>query len=54
MKELVNLNPLYGEQFKTMMNMLGSGSDLNDPARLTDIGATLTTADEETLQACVD
>ncbi|KAI8475159.1 MAG: Lon protease C-terminal proteolytic domain-containing protein [Monoraphidium minutum] len=50
MKDLLNMNPLYGEQFRTLMTLTGS-IDLNDLSRLVDAAASLTSAEDSVLQA---
>jgi len=40
-KELLPLNPMYGEELKMFLNHFGAG----EPSRLADFGASLTTAD---------
>ncbi len=49
-KELLPLNPLYGEELKLFLNNFGT----NDPSRLADFGASLTTADAGELQEILD
>ncbi|KAG1661222.1 hypothetical protein FOA52_008267 [Chlamydomonas sp. UWO 241] len=53
MRDLLHLNPLYGEQFKTLLTLTGS-IDLQDMSRLCDAAASLTSADESHLQAVLD
>ncbi|KAF6254413.1 Lon protease C-terminal proteolytic domain-containing protein [Scenedesmus sp. NREL 46B-D3] len=53
MKDLLNMNPLYGEQFRTLMSLTGS-IDLNDLSRLVDAAASLTSADDATLQGILE
>ncbi|KAF8065961.1 lon protease [Scenedesmus sp. PABB004] len=53
MKDLLNMNPLYGEQFRTLMSLTGS-IDLNDLSRLVDAAASLTSADDVTLQGVLE
>ncbi len=45
-KELLPLNPMYGEELKMFLNNFGTA----DPARLADFGASMTTADSPELQ----
>ncbi|MEM7195575.1 MAG: endopeptidase La [Pseudomonadota bacterium] len=45
-KELLPLNPMYGEELKMYMNYFGT----NDPSRLADFGASLTTASPADMQ----
>lgn len=45
-KELLPLNPMYGEELKMFLNHFGPG----EPARLADFGASLTTAAPDELQ----
>jgi len=45
-KELLPLNPMYGEELKIFLNYFGTG----EPSRLADFGASLTTADARDLQ----
>lgn len=49
MRDLLNSSPLYGEQFKMLVSMAGS-IDLNEQSRLIDAAASLTSADDATLQ----
>ena len=49
-KELLPLNPMYGEELKMFLNYFGTG----EPARLADFGASLTTADAEDLQEILE
>jgi ATP-dependent Lon protease len=46
LKELVQINPLYSEEIKLFLNR----SSLDDPGRLTDFAANLTSADGQELQ----
>jgi len=50
MKELINLNPLIKEE----LNQFISKISLDDPSRLADFAATLTSANREELQAIVE
>ncbi len=50
MKELINLNPLIKEE----LNQFVSQISLDDPSRLADFAATLTSADKEELQAILE
>ncbi|KAJ9508111.1 hypothetical protein QJQ45_021406, partial [Haematococcus lacustris] len=52
MRDLLHLNPLYGEQFRTLLSLTGS-LDLQDMSRLVDAAASLTSADDTTLQTLV-
>ena len=52
-QDLLNMNPLYGEQFRTLMSLTGS-IDLNDLSRLVDAAASLTSADDATLQGILE
>lgn len=45
-KELLPLNPMYGEELKNFLHYFGPG----EPSRLADFGASLTTADADELQ----
>ncbi|MCY4275222.1 MAG: endopeptidase La [Gammaproteobacteria bacterium] len=45
-KELLPLNPMYGEELKLFLNNFGTA----DPAKLADFGASMTTADAPELQ----
>ena len=45
-KELLPLNPMYGEELKMFLNHFGTG----EPSRLADFGASLTTADAAEMQ----
>ena len=47
------MNPLYGEQFRTLMTLTGA-VDLNDLSRLVDAAASLTSASEAALQALLE
>ncbi|MGB5306821.1 MAG: endopeptidase La [Gammaproteobacteria bacterium] len=49
-KELVPLNPLYGEELKVFLEHFSP----DDPSRLADFAASLTTADKEELQEVLD
>ena len=49
-KELLPLNPLYGEELKQFLNHFGP----SDPSRLADFGASLTTANAEELQEVLE
>lgn len=49
-KELLPLNPMYGEELKLFVNYFGSG----EPARLADFGASLTTAEAKELQEILE
>ncbi|KAG2492403.1 hypothetical protein HYH03_009349 [Edaphochlamys debaryana] len=53
MRDLLQLNPLYGEQFRTLLSLTGS-IDLQDMSRLVDAAASLTSADEATLQGVLE
>ncbi|MEW5297109.1 MAG: hypothetical protein WDW38_005920 [Sanguina aurantia] len=48
MRELMTLNPLYSEMFRTMLSLTGA-IDLHDLSRLVDAAASMTNGDEETL-----
>lgn len=50
MKELINLNPLIKEE----LNQFVSQISLDDPSRLADFAATLTSADKNELQSILD
>lgn len=50
-KELLALHPLYNEQ---MRNFIQFGADFHDLSRLSDLAASLTTADAGALQACLE
>lgn len=49
-KELLPLNPMYGEELKMFLNYFGPG----EPSRLADFGASLTTANAGELQAVLE
>ena len=49
-KELLPLNPMYGEELKMFLNYFGTG----EPSRLADFGASLTTADAKDLQEILE
>jgi ATP-dependent Lon protease len=49
-KELLPLNPLYGEELKYFLNRFGP----EEPSRLADFAASLTTASKEELQAVLE
>ncbi len=49
-KELLPLNPMYGEELKMFLNYFGTG----EPSRLADFGASLTTADAGELQEILE
>jgi len=53
MRDLLHLNPLYGEQFRTLLSLTGS-IDLQDMSRLVDAAASLTSADDATLQGVLE
>ncbi|GFR50901.1 hypothetical protein Agub_g13195 [Astrephomene gubernaculifera] len=53
MRDLLQLNPLYGEQFRTLLSLTGS-IDLQDMSRLVDAAASLTSADDATLQGVLE
>ncbi len=50
MKELINLNPLVKEELNHFISQI----NLDDPSRLADFAATLTTADREQLQEILE
>lgn len=49
-KELLPLNPMYGEELKMFLNYFGPG----EPSRLADFGASLTTANADELQTILE
>ena len=49
-KELLPLNPMYGEELKMFLNYFGTG----EPSRLADFGASLTTADSREMQEILE
>ena len=49
-KELLPLNPMYGEELKIFLNYFGTG----EPSRLADFGASLTTSNAEELQEILE
>ena len=51
LKELLHLHPLYNEQLKSFANF---GGDFHDASRLSDMGASLTSASEDALQAVLE
>ena len=51
LKELLHLHPLYNEQLK---NFATFGGDFHDVSRLSDMGASLTSASDETLQTILE
>lgn len=53
MRDLLHLNPLYGEQFRTLLSLSGS-LDLQDMSRLVDAAASLTSADDVKLQSILE
>ncbi|GAX85453.1 hypothetical protein CEUSTIGMA_g12869.t1 [Chlamydomonas eustigma] len=53
MRDLLHLNPLYGEQFRTLLSLSGS-IDLQDMSRLVDAAASLTSADDAKLQSILE
>lgn len=53
MRDLLHLNPLYGEQFRTLLSLSGS-IDLQDTSRLLDAAASLTSADDAKLQSLLE
>jgi ATP-dependent Lon protease len=50
LKELVQINPLYSEEIKLFLNR----SSMNDPGRLADFAANLTSADGQELQQILE
>lgn len=50
LKELVQINPLYSEEIKLFLNR----SSMNDPGRLADFAANLTSADGQELQGILE
>ncbi len=50
LKELVQINPLYSEEIKLFLNR----SSMNDPGRLADFAANLTSADGQELQKILE
>ncbi len=50
LKELVQINPLYSEEIKLFLNR----SSMDDPGRLADFAANLTSADSEELQGILE
>mmetsp|Transcript_22464 Transcript_22464/g.62033 ORF Transcript_22464/g.62033 Transcript_22464/m.62033 type:complete len:1027 (-) Transcript_22464:288-3368(-) len=53
MRDLLHLNPLYGEQFRTLLSLTGS-IDLQDMSRLVDAAASLTSGDDVVHQAILE
>ena len=51
LKELLVMHPLYNEQLKSFANI---GGDFHNPERLADMAASLTSADEDSLQAVLE
>ena len=51
LKELLHMHPLYNEQLKSFATY---GGDFNDASRLSDMGASLTSASEDALQAVLE
>jgi ATP-dependent Lon protease len=51
LKDLLTMHPLYNEQLKSFANV---GGDFNNPDRLADLAASLTSADEDALQAIME
>lgn len=49
-KELLPLNPMYGEELKMFLNHFGTG----EPSRLADFGASMTTADAKEMQEILE
>lgn len=49
-KELLPLNPMYGEELKMFLNYFGTG----EPSRLADFGASMTTADAADMQEILE
>lgn len=47
LKELLTLHPLYNEHLRTFANV---GGDLNNPDRLADMAASITSAEQADLQ----
>ncbi len=50
LKELVQINPLYSEEIKMFLNR----QSMNDPARLSDFAANLTSSDGQQLQEILE
>ena len=51
LKELLVMHPLYNEQLKSFANI---GGDFHNPDKLADMAASLTSADEDALQAILE
>jgi len=51
LKDLLTMHPLYNEQLRSFANV---GGDFNNPDRLADMAASLTSADEDALQALLE
>lgn len=51
LKDLLTMHPLYNEQLKSFANI---GGDFHNPDRLADMAASLTSADEDALQAILE
>ena len=51
LKELLHLHPLYNEQLK---NFVVFGAEFDDPSRLSDMGASLTTGSDDVLQGILE
>ncbi len=49
-KELLQFNPMYGEELKMFLNYFGTG----EPSRLADFGASLTTAEAKEMQEILE
>ena len=51
LRELLTMHPLYNEQLKSFANV---GGDFAEPDRLSDMGASLTSADEDGFQSILE
>ncbi len=51
LKDLLTLHPLYNEHLRTFANV---GGDLNNPDRLADMAASITSADQTALQGILE
>lgn len=51
LKDLLTLHPLYNEHLRTFANV---GGDLNNPDRLADMAASITSADQSALQGILE
>ena len=51
LKDLLTMHPLYNEQLRSYAN---DGGDFAEPDRLADMGASMTSTDQDSLQAILE